>query len=132
MLSYVYQKKIIMTSQSNKILLPDSDEKLLALCEMQTYRSRGKGGQSVNTTDSAVRLIYRPYNIVVTCQTERSQYLNKMRCLKKLREKVARLNYRPLRRIPTHIPQSKKEKALDKKSRHGEKKKMRRKVDVED
>lgn len=121
-----------MTSPPNKIILPDSDEKLLALCDIDTFRASGSGGQHVNTTDSAVRLTYRPYHIVVTCQKERSQYLNKMHCLKKLREKVAHLNYRPLKRIPTRIPRSKKEDALNKKSRHGEKKKLRRKIDIEE
>ena len=106
-----------------KIILPESDEKLLALCDVDTYRSSGSGGQHVNTTDSAVRLTYRPYGIVVTSQKERSQYLNKMHCLKKLREKVARLNYRPLKRIPTKISTSKKNEGVNKKKRHGEKKK---------
>ena len=112
----------------NKIIQPESDEKLLALCDVQTYRSSGSGGQHVNTTDSAVRLRYRPYNIVVTCQKERSQYLNKMECIKKLRERVARMNYRPLKRIATRMPRGKKEAGLDKKSKHGEKKKMRKKI----
>lgn len=115
-----------------KIILPESDEKLLALCDVQTFRARGSGGQHVNTTDSAVRLIYRPYHIVVTCQKERSQYLNKMQCLKKLRAKVERLNYQPLKRISTQISRRKKEENLNKKSRHGEKKKLRHKIDVEE
>lgn len=114
----------------NKILLPESDEELLALCDVETYRSSGSGGQHVNTTDSAVRLTYRPYNITVTCQEERSQYLNKLRCLKKLREKVARLNYRPPKRIPTHISKSQKEKNLEKKVLHGKKKKLRSKINM--
>ncbi len=121
-----------MTVFPNKIILPDSDEKLLALCDIQTFRASGSGGQHVNTTDSAVRLIYRPCHIVVTCQKERSQYLNKMQCLKKLREKVAHLNYRPLKRIPTRIPRSKKEETLNRKSQHGEKKKLRHKIDLKE
>lgn len=121
-----------MHSPSDKIILPDSDEKLLALCDIETFRASGSGGQHVNTTDSAVRLIYRPHNIVVTSQKERSQYLNKMHCLKKLREKVACLNYRPLKRIPTRIPRSKKEEALNKKSKHAEKKKLRGRIKFED
>lgn len=112
----------------HKITLPESDDALLALCEVQTYRASGSGGQHVNTTDSAVRLIYLPDNIVVTCQEERSQYLNKLRCLQKLREKVAQLNYRPPKRIPTRIPRGKKEEALNKKTQHGAKKKLRRKI----
>lgn len=116
----------------NKIVLPDSDEKLLALCDVETFRSSGKGGQHVNKTDSAVRLTYRPCKIVITCRQERSQYLNKMLCLQKLREKVARLNRRPAKRIPTRLPRSKKEENLAKKAKHGEKKRQRRKVRLEE
>lgn len=117
-----------MNSFPNKIILPASDDKLLDLCEVQTFRSSGSGGQHVNTTDSAVRLIFLPYHIVVTSQKERSQYLNKMSCLKKLREKVARLNYRPLRRIATKKPRGQKETDLEKKKKHSSKKKLRKKI----
>lgn len=108
-----------------KIVLPESDADLLALCEIQSFRSSGSGGQHVNTTNSAVRLIYLPAQIVVSCQSERSQYLNKMLCLKKLRERVKKLNYRKPKRIPTHMPRAKKEANLQKKKRHAEKKKLR-------
>ncbi len=117
---------------SRKIILPESDEDLLALCEIQTYRSSGSGGQHVNTTDSAVRLIYLPSNIVVTSQQERSQYLNKLCCIEKLREKVALLNYRKPYRVPTKIPRGKKEEALNKKTKHGKKKQLRRKVSFDE
>jgi protein subunit release factor B len=120
-----------MALSENKIVLPDSDAKLLALCDVETFRASGKGGQHVNTTDSAVRLTYRPYRIVVTSQKERSQYLNKMECLRKLREKVARLNYRPLKRIPTRMPRAKKEEIFSQKKKRGEKKKLRGKIHLE-
>lgn len=116
----------------SKIVLPESDEKLLELCEIQTFRSSGSGGQHVNTTDSAVRLIYRPHNIVVTSQKERSQYLNKMHCIEKLREVVKKLNYRPPRRIPTKMSKGTKEANLNKKSKHGEKKNLRKKINHSD
>lgn len=117
-----------MNTRQEKIRLPESDDELLALCEVQTFRSSGSGGQHVNKTDSAVRLIYKPANLVVTCRQERSQHLNKLLCVKMLREKVEKLNYRKPKRIPTRIPKGKKEKALDKKSKHGEKKKFRQKI----
>ena len=116
----------------HKIILPESDEDLLNLCRIDTYRSSGSGGQHVNTTDSAVRLTYIPENLSVTCQEERSQYLNKLRCLQKLRDKVDRLNYRPPRRIPTKISKSKKKENLEKKGKHGQKKALRHKIKMSD
>jgi protein subunit release factor B len=120
-----------MEHPPNKIFLPKSDEELLDLCDVDTYRASGAGGQHVNKTDSAVRLTYRPYRIVVTCQKERSQYLNKLCCLEKLREKIERLNYRAPKRIPTKISRSKKEEGLVKKGKHAAKKKLRHKIELD-
>ncbi len=107
-----------------KIDLPESDEKLLDECDVETFRSGGKGGQHVNKTDSAVRLRHLPTGLVVMCQEERSQFLNKMICLKKLREKVAKLNIVPLVRKATKPPKSakrskKKAKSLQAKKKQG-------------
>ena len=59
--------------------------------EMQVYRSSGAGGQHVNKTSSAVRLIHKPTGIVVSCQTERSQFQNRDTCMKMLRSKLVEL-----------------------------------------
>ena len=62
--------------------------------EMQVYRSSGAGGQHINKTSSAVRLIHKPTGIVVACQTERSQFQNKETCLRMLRSKLVEIKER--------------------------------------
>ena len=59
--------------------------------EMQVYRSSGAGGQHINKTSSAVRLIHKPTGVVVACQTERSQFQNKDTCMRMLRSKLVEL-----------------------------------------
>jgi len=104
------------------------DKKLLEACEVQTYKASGKGGQHVQKTDSAVRLIHIPTGIRVTCQEERSQYLNKKICLEKLRKKLAERSKRRKKRIPTRKSKSVRRGELKEKKLHAEKKHRRRPI----
>ncbi|MDF2577190.1 MAG: prfb3 [Chlamydiales bacterium] len=114
------------------IFLPDDDDGLLRECEVQTYRSSGSGGQHVNTTDSAVRLIHLPSGIIVTSQKERSQHLNKLDCLQKLRQKVQQINYRPPKRVPTKIPYGAKQERKEQKRQRSSTKQQRAKIHLKD
>lgn len=109
------------------IILPELDEDLLRECEVETFRSSGPGGQHVNKTESAVRLRHLPSGIVVSSQQERSQHRNKALCLQRLRNKVARLNYRPPKRVPTRVPRSAKNRTLEAKARRSQIKRLRSK-----
>ncbi len=62
--------------------------------EMQVYRSSGAGGQHINKTSSAVRLIHKPTGIVVACQQERSQFQNKETCMRMLKSKLVEIKER--------------------------------------
>ncbi|MBQ7331434.1 MAG: peptide chain release factor 2 [Oscillospiraceae bacterium] len=62
--------------------------------EMQVFRSSGAGGQHINKTSSAVRLIHKATGIAVSCQTERSQFQNKEACLRMLRSKLVEIRER--------------------------------------
>ena len=109
-----------------KIFLPGDDEALLDQCKVSAFRASGSGGQHVNVTDSAVRLIHVPTGISVTSQKERSQYLNKKECLAKLRSVVKKLNYRKPKRIPTRPSRSVKVKNRAAKAKTSKKKQLRR------
>ncbi|HEY3318435.1 MAG TPA: peptide chain release factor-like protein [Coriobacteriia bacterium] len=112
--------------------IPATDEELLAQCDVDTFRASGKGGQSVNTADSAVRLRHRPTGVTVTCRRERSQLLNKRDCLGRLRRKLEALAYEPPERVPTKEPARVKEAVLETKARTSAKKRMRRKPSAEE
>ena len=110
------------------ISIPQSDEELLSQCKVETFRSSGKGGQHANKTESAVRLTHIKSGIQVMCQDERSQYLNKIKCIKELRIRIKKNNYIPPKRIKTKPTRGSIEKRLLNKKHNSEKKKNRKKL----
>jgi ribosome-associated protein len=94
---------------------------------IETYRSRGPGGQRKNKVETAVRIRHLPSGITVVATEHRSQSDNRRLALERLRERLVKLNQPRRRRIPTLLPRTAVEKRIEGKKIHSKKKSLRQK-----
>ena len=110
-----------------RFLIPDSNDALLAECQVDTFRSGGPGGQHANKVESAVRLTHGPSGLVVTSQASRSQFRNKALAVAELRRRLEEANRPQKHRIATRPTAASKRRHRQAKRRQSDKKANRQK-----
>ena len=100
----------VHTSTATVAVLPEMEEVDVQIdpsdIEMQVYRASGAGGQHVNKTSSAVRLLHKPSGIVVACQEERSQLQNREKCMRMLASKLYEIKQERIESAQTGLRRS--------------------------
>ena len=113
-------------------VIPTEDEALFRECQFSAFRASGAGGQHVNTTDSAVRLVHFPTGLVVQSSESRSQHRNREICLKKLRQSLVMAGRKRKKRVATRKKRSVSVRERKYLEVQKQKKQNGRKIDPED
>lgn len=100
--------------------------------EVQAFRASGAGGQHVNRTESALRLVHPPSGVVVIAQDSRSQHRNREVAFERLRERLVRLNHVPKKRVATRPTASSKRRRIEGKKLVAKTKRLRGRVKGDD
>ncbi len=111
-------------SKGNRI----PSENLRKQVTLETYRSRGPGGQRKNKTETAVRLRHLPTGLTVTATEQRSQSQNLKLAFERLADRLRRLHQKKRRRIPTAVPFKSIEKRIEEKKLLSTRKHLRQKI----
>lgn len=111
--------------------IPEDDDALFKECQMTSFRAGGAGGQHVNTTDSAVRLVHFPTGATVKSSESRSQHRNREICLHKLRRELILAGKKKMKRIGSSKKRGAIKRELKYRQAHSQKKQDRQKKDFD-